>query len=363
MPPTSTYESMFPREGVLMGAIAEAFRTGGIWMYALLGTGILTFFWLSIQTVLGLIGKRLPAVFWWLGPCLVAAIGTLGTAFGLSEALAALDHASPENKLQLLAFGFSLALNTVTFAALLNVLNGIAIAFGAGLSNAMGAESESDWSLGSPIVGGVLTLMVAGGVGAWTATSSIGTSAWPIPLTVLIGGIGIVLSGLRSGGADDKSAQLRASDRMTATSGAIFGVVAAGLSSLALQTIHVFRALEDVDPGQRAEAFRAGLETLGQTGLLGGIGVGGLVLVGGVVVIGAGRDLVSKHVLIDAVTCLVAFLPVLGAVGYGATTVRTFVSTFEQKLSDDRGSERGGDDSDDSENGGDAPGGLELERK
>ena len=73
-----------------MGAIAEAFRTGGISMYLLLALALAGSIIPLGGLILAAIKKRIPLAVLLLVPCMALIIGSFGAAIGIAEALEAI---------------------------------------------------------------------------------------------------------------------------------------------------------------------------------------------------------------------------------------------------------------------------------
>ncbi len=96
-----------------MGEIAEAFRTGGVWMYLILALDLTVYPGCAIGLLLAIFAKEGTqrkillgfTILIGLGALLILGVGVMGYMIGLAEVEAALEKASPENQLRLREMG------------------------------------------------------------------------------------------------------------------------------------------------------------------------------------------------------------------------------------------------------------------
>jgi len=134
-----------------MGGIKQAFATGGIWMYLILGVSILAMgvvierfvfiffryninahaFMAQIQKLVmannidraiklcNAVMKRTPTLAALAN--IATLLGLLGTILGLIDAFQALETATPDKRQEMLARGISLAMNTTAFGLIVAI--------------------------------------------------------------------------------------------------------------------------------------------------------------------------------------------------------------------------------------------------
>lgn len=312
-----------------MEGIAEAFRTGGIWMYLILLLTVLSGLWTVIQTVVNALGVRLPAVGWWVGLFLIAVVGALGLGSSLSEALAALPAASPENRQALAARGASLALNIAAFAAIVSAVLGGLVALGAGISNVVGSGDGAEYAWGTPVGVAAAALVGALAVGAATVMmTSVGAGGFFISCSLFFGGIGSAIAAVPAVDAD-APARL-ASGRLTAAGATLYSVVFGVLAVATLGFIEVFNALEHATPGNRERMLweGVGMVTDGAT-VLGGIGLVAGATITALLVSTATSQLGDRIVIRDGILCAAGLFVVFMAFVYAGMKIVEFQNAVE----------------------------------
>lgn len=315
-----------------MDMVAEAFRTGGIWMYLILLLSVVTLAWLAAMTIIGAVGKRLPAVLWWLGPISVLTAGFAGTGVGLGEALSAVEMVQPERRMAILARGFAFALNTAVFTATASTIFGVLVAVGSGAAGAIGTRKNGGWKLGLPLFIGVVAICSAAVLSGWVVgATEMATISLAIPIVLFCGCVGFVIAGLRYTD-DEERANKMAADRYTTGFGALIGVASATVLVMSMGLIEVFEALEGASPENREQLFERGLELVVQDSMVGLAAMLITAIMAVILIAGAGKRAFNRAVWIDAAICIIAFLPALGAFGFAVSKADTFSSAFDETV-------------------------------
>jgi len=106
-----------------MGMIAEAFRTGGVWMYLILSATIMASALTVIGGFIGFKAKRKPITLLFgfvalLAGLGIAGMGAIGYSMGIMQMNEALMHASPEHIDQLREVGTGYARYPLIFGGI-----------------------------------------------------------------------------------------------------------------------------------------------------------------------------------------------------------------------------------------------------
>lgn len=316
-----------------MSAIANAFRAGGIWMYTTLAVVLLALVWTVVQTVISSKSERLPAYFWWVGPCAIVAVAGTGVGVELAEMLGAAQGAEPAERQLAIAKGVAAALNQIALAGLGSVVVGVGVALGAGISTYVDAADDSE-----PPAISVATVVAFGCVGAgvvtvWTfAMAEIG-----IPSVVFVAGplvLGMCGCGLAVfvSERDDASTGGLSGDQLAASLGTVYAVLGGVSVSVAFGAIEAFTALENVSLANRGEFGMQAAAMIGQIRSVGWVGVGAAALVGLATVGGNWEGLNTRRFAVEGGVCLLLTVPAVAAVVYGNIRVEESVALFEDEL-------------------------------
>ena len=190
-----------------MGAIAEMFRTGGIWMYLIfamsIGGGVI---WV-LAFALAALKKRSPVALWLLVPVGAILLGALGTAIGVAEAIAALEVATPQVRGRMAMRGASLAQVTLMFGALVAAAYASFGALGVGAGALFGASPEREWRAGHAGIGALLWMVGLGTlVGLWLIESS--GLGMILIVEMVMCGLGATLAALADSADEDAAARV-----------------------------------------------------------------------------------------------------------------------------------------------------------
>ncbi len=316
-----------------LATIAEMFRHGGLPMYLILLFTVLSCMWLLVLTIVGMMGRRIPAVLWWGGTILIVIAGCVGAGVGMIESLDALAMATPENRMLMIARGFAMVLNVLGFMALANILLGAAIAIGCALASVVGTREKTEWRIGVPAGVTVVTVLGCAVLVGWIAMSeNVAPVALWIPFALFVSSLGIVIAGSRST-EDEKCGGRLASDRFTVGYGAMWATGSATVFAVVYGTSQTFVALESVAPEERRQLFEHGLsEMVVHSGLVGVFGLGIAALIAAMATAAMAQYVLSRTVLIDAAICFVAFLPTLAAFGFLVAQTPEFYSGFQDQI-------------------------------
>lgn len=316
-----------------MGAIADAFRAGGIWMYAIFGVVLLALIWTVVQTVISNKSERLPAYFWWVGPCVIVAVAGTGVGVELAEMLGAAEGAEPAQRQLAIAKGIAAALNEMALAGLGSLVVGVAVALGVGISTYLDAADDSE----TPAIS-VATVIAFGCVGAgvvtvWTfAVAEIGLpSIVFVAAPLVLGAFGCALA-VSVSERDDASAGGLSGDHLAASLGTVFAVLAGVSVSVAFGAIEAFTALENVRPANRGEFAKQTAAMIGQIRTVGWAGVGAAALVGLATVGGNWEGLNTRRFAVEGGVCLLVTVPAVAAVLYGNVRVEESVALFQDEV-------------------------------
>ena len=244
-----------------MGAIAEAFRTGGISMYLLLALALAGSIIPLGGLILAAIKKRIPLAVLLLVPCMALIIGSFGAAIGIAEALEAIQKATPETRMKLLAYGIALTLNTKTFAGIIATFYFSASAAALGLGSIIGAGKPRQWtfaSLGISVV--TSALGVAGLIAMLVFSRGAGGSGASMILTALFVALGCVMVNASIHAEDEEAKARLASHRFAVGVLAMLALLTHGHVSELIGRIETFEALEMATPSNRLSMYALGTE-------------------------------------------------------------------------------------------------------
>lgn len=292
-----------------MNSFAEAFRTGGIWMYLLLalalGGAILPF----AGTILAALGKRIPLVAWIIVPFIALLIGSLGAAMGMLEVFDALSLATPETRSKLLARGIALSMNVKVFGAMVASFYFAMGALGLGLGTVIGVGKPREWTILPAALSLVFGVLTAGGVIASAVIlRDLGPSAATFLLPLGASVLGCALANASTHAEDSKARARTASHRLAAGIMVVFAMLAHGYALEWFGHIQTFEVLEMASPTTRLEVMASGSEVAKQ-GWYMGIGVAfGAALLGILPALFSIKDAADKRGLIGAAIATVGIV-------------------------------------------------------
>ena len=262
-------------------------RSGGPWMYAILGLGFLGFPLALAAGVLHGLGKRVPS-FVFLSPVAgIACSGVLGSWLGSRMAREAAANAAPELQQSMLAFGISICLYTTAFAALLLMALGLLMAFSVAVGHLVSLRGERGKAslpagLGALALVG-LGMLVSGGLGGLKLASGM-AGPWVLG-GLVVGMLGLVCTGLVGlrVGVDEPGRDRSAGARFTAWSSLALAGWGAMCMPRVTDQILAFKAVAVAAPEHKSEMLRQGMEIAAANGWVGvgtlvGVLLAGLVL-------------------------------------------------------------------------------------
>lgn len=299
-------------------------------MYLLLAVFLLTLLWLPIQTAVSVKVRRIPSVFWWLGPALLAAFAGIGIDTALGDATAAVPGASPANRQLLIAKGASVAMNIAAFGGIVVALLSTAIAWGAGLANLFRAKEGAKRSWGRGLAG----VGVAGLAASWllfrTATSELGVATMATPGLLLFATLGATLSALHTGAEESTGAH--ASDRLAASLGVVGAVAGSAVAAASIGLIDAFMALEGVRPEKREPMMERAFATLSELGDVGLAATVVAVLVAVIVTTAETEGLRSRRFAVETGLSLLLFFPAVGTGWLAKSQIDAFRPLFNRAM-------------------------------
>lgn len=299
-----------------MSSIAEAFRTGGVWMYLILFATLCGLALTGLLTVATAIKRRAPWVLWAITPVFVLLIGLLGHYIGLSETLTALERATPETRMKLLARGISLSLNASAFGAFSAAFLSALSALGLGLGGLISAGKPRQWTPLPAALAGGLGLLATGVIMAGAIT--MGLSKLPSVGLFLFAGVSAsVLVNLSM--SEEHKARV-ASLRLGVGSLLILGGASLGLGQWTIGKIEMFEALERATPQMRLELVNTGLSLAKEGGLFIGVGLVVAALLFGVLpALTSIKESLNTRGFISAALGALLLLAGLGVIGASAS--------------------------------------------
>ena len=264
-----------------MGAIVEAFRTGGIWMYLVLLVWMLGGIVAFVATILAALGKRVPWLVWALCPLGVLALAALGAWFGVADAFEALRLATPETRQVLLARGHALELNVTAFGAFCAMSLSMLGAMGWALGSAIGVGKPREWTPLPAILALILGLLVSAGLlGMAVMERYMGLWGFSIGVLAFFGTLSCALVNLSMSTEGEADAARTASARLGVASLVFLALVSMGWMGKAMGLIEVFEALAVATPANRVSLVARGTAMALDTFYLGLAGAMGAALFG-----------------------------------------------------------------------------------
>ncbi len=312
-----------------MSSVAEAFRTGGIWMYLILLLQLLCFPSFIALAVLHFKKIRVPWIIWAAPILLILFLGTLGSHIGLSESIEALQHATPETRMKLLARGLALSLNVKVFAGIATLSSAIFAAFMLALSTLGSVKKPRSLTLLPAGLSASLGLMCAitlcGAGMAWKNTA-LGISA------ALFTGAAFICCTLANAMKPDDDSAMRhvAAARLGCAGLCFLALWGLGTTYIHLDMIEVFAALEKATPSNRIALLAKGFELVSQTELLSLLLAGSTLLFGLIPALFTIKHATDTRSIIQGVIAIVALLTTL--LGSSAMTSYSEASIYNLRI-------------------------------
>ena len=264
-----------------MSGIAEIFRTGGPTIYIMLALFILGGGVVLLSSVLSATKRRVPWAVWMLCPALIMVARSYGSYDGIASALDALQLATPETQMKLMARGIFASLSAHTVGMLFAGVLSISGALGLGVGSAMGTGKPRTWTLLAAGLSLGLSLVLGTGLlglAIWLRT--IGPLGLTIGLGALAAGVGCALANLAWHPEDEADAARTASARLGAAFMAIFGLLCLGSFVEGMGLKEAFAAVEMASPGSRNVMLEMGAQYAAQGWYVGLAGAGAALLFG-----------------------------------------------------------------------------------
>lgn len=270
----------------------------------------------GILTLATALKRRAPWVLWAITPVIVLLMGLLGHYIGLSEALTALERATPETRMKLLARGISLSLNVTVFGAFSAALLSAVGALGLGLGGLISAGKPRQWTPLPAALAGGLGLLAAGVIMAGAVKMRLGM----LPSVGLFLFTGVSASVLVNLSTSQEHKTRLASLRLGVGSLLILGGASLGLGQWTMGKIEMFQALEMADPLMRLELINRGLELAREGGIFMGVGLVVAALCFGVVpALTSVKESLNTRGYISAALGALLLLAGLGVIGASAS--------------------------------------------
>ncbi|MDG1484221.1 MAG: hypothetical protein P8R54_31810 [Myxococcota bacterium] len=262
-----------------MDTITELMRSGGPFMWALLG---LLLFAIPLTMILCGIAAakiRIPLIAWLLFPLLLVMLGVAGTWQGMVQVLATLGYAPLDMRAQLASAGVSLAL--------LSAACGLIMAAGALLLGAWGAavgayRGASKSRSGAVLAGTGGLLALLGGLGIVLLSTALGTPLYASGAALALGTPALVLSSIQHGtSAADQARQ--SENRLSAVVCVLGAVLCTALVSVLGDTMALHKALSYASDEVQIHLMRAAVSGRDTALLLGPVAVATAALSGALV--------------------------------------------------------------------------------
>ena len=279
-----------------MDTITELMRSGGPFMWALLGLLLFAIPLTMILCGIAAAKVRVPLIAWLLFPLLLVMLGAAGTWQGMVQAIAAIDYAPLDMRAQMASAGVSIAL--------LSAAGGLIMAAGVLLLGALGAafsayRSASETRSGAALAsaGGLLALL--GGVGITLLSTAFSTPLYAPGTVLVLGAPVLVLSSIRHGtSAADQARQ--SESRLSAAVCVLGAVLCAALVSVLGDTMALHKALSYASDEARELQLVVAVSGRDTALLLGPIAAGIAALSGALVCARGARSTPAGRILISA---------------------------------------------------------------
>lgn len=261
-----------------MSSIAEAFRTGGIWMYLILLLQLISLPVILIGGALTFKRKRVPWLVWAIIPLCIIFTAAVGQSTGISEMLAALQMATPETRMKLMARGISLSLNVEVFGAVCVMLTSLASAFVLALSTLVSVPKPRRFA---PVPAGIAlglglicTIGLSVTAGIAQTGGALGTGVLLLCATLCM----VMVCVMRPD--EDAHMPRIASAQLGCAMLCMLALWGFGSMRAHLGVINIFSALEMASPETRISILTYGFELIETARLIGWVVAGSTILFG-----------------------------------------------------------------------------------
>lgn len=205
-----------------MNVVYELLDSTGGWGVLVGGLGVVSLFGLVAMVALRATGRRVPALFWWIGPAVVVAVGLLGTGVGLETGEPAPTGELASYEMLELSLEFVTALDVIAVAAIANTVLCLVVGLGVGVG--VYRTRGPDGSYGIPKMAPAIAAAGVVVIALLAVTNSpVPTVTWiaVVGATVVAGTIGCMLANFGAATPD------RTVDRYTVALGLVGATISA----------------------------------------------------------------------------------------------------------------------------------------